>query len=74
MQEPDVSLKKRKIGEPDFNPGGSVKLNVRHTPRGENLSKGQVQEMRNYWRGALQLSTSFFVTRHLSTLAEIALQ
>ena len=31
VQEPDVSLKKRKIGEPDINPGGGVKLNGGHT-------------------------------------------
>ena len=29
--------------------------------------------MRIYWRGALRLPTKFFVTRHLSTSAEIAL-
>ena len=32
-----------------------------------------MQEMRNYWQGALRLLTNFFVTRHLSTTAEIAL-
>ena len=64
VPEPDVSLKKRKIGEPDINPGGAS---------GENLSKDPVQEMRIYWRGALRLSTNLFVTRHQSTSKEIAL-
>ena len=36
MQEPDVSLKKRKVGEPDINPGGSVKLNGETPKRGES--------------------------------------
>ena len=31
VQELDVSLKKRKIGEPDIIPGGAVKLNGGHT-------------------------------------------
>ena len=31
VQEPDANLKKRKIGEPDINPGGAVELNGRHT-------------------------------------------
>ena len=42
-------------------------------PRGENLSKDPVQEMRIYWRIALRLSTNFTVTRHLSASAETAL-
>ena len=28
VQEPDASLKKRKIGEPDVNPGGASSLSV----------------------------------------------
>ena len=55
VPESDVSLKKRKIGYPDINPGWASSFNGRHT-----------QEVQN-------LSTNFFVTRHLSTSAEIAL-
>ena len=73
VPEPDVSLKKRKVGEPDINPGGASSSTA-DTPRGENLSKDPVQEMRIYWRGALRLSTNFCVTLHLSTSAEIALR
>ena len=32
VQEPDVSLKKRKIGEPDINPGGPSSLTA-DTPK-----------------------------------------
>ena len=72
VPEPDVISKKEENCESDINPGGASSLTQTH-PRGENLSKDPVQEMRIYWRGALRLSTNFFVTRHLSTSAEIAL-
>ena len=68
---PDVGLKKRKVGEPDVNPGGSSSSTT-DTPRGENLSKDPVR-MRVHWRVVLRRSTTFFVTRQLSTSAEIAL-
>ena len=31
VEEPDATLKKRKIGEPDINPGGGIEPNGRHT-------------------------------------------
>ena len=34
VPEPDVSLKKRKIGYPDINPGGASSFNGRHTQEG----------------------------------------
>ena len=55
VPEPDVSLKKRKIGEPDINSGGASSLTA-DTPR---VHCG--------------CQPNFFVTRHLSTSAEIAL-
>ena len=70
VQELDVSLKKRKIGEPDINPGGASSLPP--DPSGENLSKDPVR-MRIYWRGALRRSTNSCVTRNLSTSVMIAL-
>ena len=73
VQELDVSLNKRKIGEPDIKSRRGVKLNGRHTQEGEHLSNDPVQDMRIYWRGALRLLTNFLVTRFLSTSAEIAL-
>ena len=36
VQEPDVSLKKRKIGEPDINPGGASSLTADTPKRGES--------------------------------------
>ena len=36
MPEPDVSLKKRKIGEPDINPGGASSLTADTPNRGES--------------------------------------
>ena len=72
MQEPNVSLKKRKIGEPEINPGGASSLTA-DTPKRENLSKDPVRKMSIYWRCALRWSTNSCETRHLSTLAEIAL-
>ena len=45
VQEPVVSLKNWKIGEPDINPGEASSLTA-ETPRGENLSKDPVQDMR----------------------------
>ena len=59
VPELDVSLKKRKIGEPDINPG-EASSSTADTPKRENLSKDPVQELRMYWRGALRLSTNFF--------------
>ena len=35
VQEPDASLKKRKIGEPDINPGGASSLTADVPKRGE---------------------------------------
>ena len=49
VPEPDVSLKKRKIGEPDINPGGASSLTADTPKRGES-ERGPVQEMRIYWR------------------------
>ena len=72
VQEPDVSLKRRKIGEPDINSDGAPSLTA-DTPKRENLSKDPVRKMRIHWRGALQRSSNSCVTRHLSTLAEIPL-
>ena len=63
VPEPGVNLKKRKIGEPDINPGGASSSSA-DTP---------VQEMRNVWQSALRLSTNFCETCHVSTSAEIAL-
>ena len=36
VQEPDTSLKKRKIGEPDINPGGAASLTADTPKRGES--------------------------------------
>ena len=66
LQELDVSLKRRKIGKPDDNPVGTQAQRRTH-PRGENLSKDPVRELRIYWRAALRLSTNFCVTCHLAT-------
>ena len=70
VPEPNVSLKKRKIGEPDINPGGASSLTADTPKRGESE---QGSSAGNDLRGVLRLSTNFFVTRHLSTSAEIAL-
>ena len=73
VPEPDCQFSKnRKVGEPDIHPGGASSLTA-DTPKRENLSKDTVR-MRIYWRGALRLSTTFCVTRQLSTSAEIALR
>ena len=72
VEEPDVSLKKRKMGEPDINPGGASIITA-DTPYSGEPEQGFGAGKRIYWRCALRLSTDFFVTRHLSTSAEIAL-
>ena len=72
VEEPDANLKKRKIGEPDINPGGASSLTADTHPRGKNLSKDPVH-MRVRWRVVLRQSTTFCVTCQLSTSAEIEL-
>ena len=72
VPEPDVSLKKRILVDQISIQAGRQAWRQTH-PIAENLSKDPVQEMRIYWRGVLWRSTNFFVTRHLSTSAEIAL-
>ena len=73
VPQPDVSLKKRKwVSQTSFQAGRQAQRQTH--PRGENLSKDPVRNIRVYWRGVLQRSTRCCATRHLSTSAEIALQ
>ena len=58
MEEPDANLKKRKIGEPDINPGGASSSTADTHPRRENLSKDPVR-MRVHWRVVSWQSTTF---------------
>ena len=71
VQEPDVSLKKRKIGEPDVNAGGASSLTADTPKRGESEQGSSANEI--CWLGAWRPSKNFFVTRQLTTSAEIAL-
>ena len=73
VQQPDASLKKKKIGEPDINPGGASSLTADTPKRRENLSKDPVQRMRVYLLGVLRQSTSCCVTCYLLISAEMAL-
>ena len=68
MEEPDANLKKRKIGEPDINPGGASSLTA-DTPKRRESEQGSSAR----WRVVLRQSTTFCVTCQLSTSAEIEL-
>ena len=72
VQGLDVSLKKRKIGEPDITASGASSLTV-DPPKREESEQGSGAGNENYRRCALRRSTNFFVARHLSTSAEIEL-
>ena len=51
VQEPDVSLKRRKIGEPDINPGGQ-------TPRRRESEQGSSADSKNLLAGRSQDRTA----------------
>ena len=50
VQEPDVSLKKRKIGEPDINPSGASSSTA-DTPKRRESEQGSSAENENFLAG-----------------------
>ena len=72
VPEPDVSLKKRKIGQPDFNPGGASSLTA-DTPKRGKSEQGSSAGNENLLAGCTAAVNKLLCGSHLFISAEIAL-